>query len=145
MPHATIVTNCVWEIDSRQTSGIIFVGHGSTRLRLNVPIEEERKQDYDPRHFYPVKLGEIFHDKYEVVVEVFGGGSTVWLARNLQRYVFSRNVSRDKRFVICYSEISTTNHVDQPYRPESCNTMCNCRVRKIHCDCPYRPESCNTM
>ena len=57
----------------------------ATRLPLGIPIEEERGQDYDPRHFYPVKFGEIFHDKYEVVVKVgFGGGSTVWLARNLQ-------------------------------------------------------------
>jgi serine/threonine-protein kinase SRPK3 len=62
----------------------------ATHLPLDIPIEEERRKDYDPRHFYPVKLGEIFHDKYEVVVKVgFGGGSTVWLARNLQRYVFS--------------------------------------------------------
>jgi serine/threonine-protein kinase SRPK3 len=63
-------------------------------LPLDVPIEEERRKDYDSRHFYPVKLGEIFHDKYEVVVKVgFGGGSTVWLARNLQWYVFSLTVT----------------------------------------------------
>jgi len=66
----------------------------ATHLPLDVLIEEERRQDYDPKHFYSVKLGEIFHDKYEVVVKVgFGGGSTVWLTRNLQRYVFSLNVT----------------------------------------------------
>ena len=59
----------------------------ATHLPLDITIEEGRKKSYDPRHFYSVKLGEIFHDKYEVVVKVgFGGGSTVqWLARNLQR------------------------------------------------------------
>ena len=58
-------------------------------LPLDLPIEEEKKQNYDPKQFYPVKLGEIFHDKYQVVVKVgFGGHSTVWLARNLHRYVF---------------------------------------------------------
>jgi serine/threonine-protein kinase SRPK3 len=63
----------------------------ATHLPLDVPIGEERKQDYDPRHFYPVKLGEIFHDKYEVVVKVgFGGSSSAW---NLQRYVFSLTVT----------------------------------------------------
>jgi serine/threonine-protein kinase SRPK3 len=66
----------------------------ATHLPLDVPIEEERKQDYVPRHFYPVKLGKIFHDKYEVVVKVgFGGGSTVWLVRNLQRYVVSLTIT----------------------------------------------------
>ena len=66
----------------------------ATHLPLDVPIEEERRKDYDSRHFYPVKLGEVFHDKYEVVVRVgFGGGSTVWLARNLHRYVFSLTVT----------------------------------------------------
>lgn len=58
-------------------------------LPLNLPIEEEKKQNYDPKQFYPVKLGEIFHDRYQIVVKVgFGGHSTVWLARNLHRYVF---------------------------------------------------------
>jgi len=76
--------------------GLSFAAANARHLPLDVPIEEERRQDYDPRHFYPVKLGEIFHDKYEVVVKVgFGGGSTVWLARNLKRYVFSLHVSRD--------------------------------------------------
>ena len=36
----------------------------------DVPNEAERRRDYDPRHFYPVMLGDIFHDKYEVVVKV---------------------------------------------------------------------------
>ncbi|KIM42711.1 hypothetical protein M413DRAFT_408715 [Hebeloma cylindrosporum] len=61
----------------------------ATHLPLDIPIEEERKQDYDSRHYYPVRLGEILHDKYQVVVKVgFGAGSTVWLARNLQRFNF---------------------------------------------------------
>jgi serine/threonine-protein kinase SRPK3 len=63
----------------------------ATHLPLDVPIGEERKKYYDPRHFYPVKLGEIFHDKYEVVVKVgFGRYSSSW---NLQRCVFSLTVT----------------------------------------------------
>ena len=57
-------------------------------LPLGIPIEEERVQDYDSRNFYPVELGEIFNDTYEVVWKVgFGGNSTVWLARNIHRCV----------------------------------------------------------
>ena len=59
-----------------------------TYFPLDVPIGAEKRQDY------PVKLREIFHDKYEVVVKVgFGGGSIAWLAQNLHRYVFSLTVT----------------------------------------------------
>ena len=60
----------------------------ATTLPLDVPIEEEEVQDYHSRNFYPVKLGEIFNDTYQVVCKVgYGGNSTVWLARNIHRCV----------------------------------------------------------
>jgi hypothetical protein len=55
-------------------------------LPSDVLIEEERREDYDPKDFYPVKLGEVLRDTYQVVAKLgYGGRSTVWLARNLQR------------------------------------------------------------
>ena len=55
-------------------------------LPSDVLIEEERREDYDPKEFYPVKLGEVFRGTYQVVAKLgYGGRSTVWLARNLQR------------------------------------------------------------
>jgi serine/threonine-protein kinase SRPK3 len=55
-------------------------------LPSDVLIEEERREDYDPKDFYPVKLGEVIRDTYQVVAKLgYGGRSTVWLARNLQR------------------------------------------------------------
>ena len=57
-------------------------------LNIDIPIEEERKGDYDPKHFYPVKLGQIFAEAYQVVTKLgFGGSSTVWLAKDVRRYV----------------------------------------------------------
>ncbi|KZT21585.1 hypothetical protein NEOLEDRAFT_1139204, partial [Neolentinus lepideus HHB14362 ss-1] len=53
-------------------------------LSSDIPVEEEGAPDYNPRHFYPIRLGEVFQDSYEVIAElVYGGNSTVWLARNL--------------------------------------------------------------
>ncbi|KAK7431825.1 hypothetical protein QQZ08_001766 [Neonectria magnoliae] len=47
--------------------------------------EEEELPTYEARDFYPVKLGEVFQDKYQVVAKLgFGTGSTVWLCRDLQ-------------------------------------------------------------
>jgi len=94
LPHATVITRSVRNLTHVKLLGLSLAAANATHLPLDVLIEEERRQDYDPKHFYSVKLGEIFHDKYEVVVKVgFGGGSTVWLTRNLQRYVFSLNVT----------------------------------------------------
>ena len=85
LPHAKNITNSVWELDPSQTSGFILSSgeriDSSLTLPLDLPIEEEKKKDYDPKQCYIAKLGEIFHDRYQVVVKVgFGGHSTVWLA-----------------------------------------------------------------
>ncbi|KAH7176296.1 kinase-like domain-containing protein [Dactylonectria macrodidyma] len=49
------------------------------------PTEEEELPAYEARDFYPVKLGEVFQDKYQVVAKLgLGTGSTVWLCRDLQ-------------------------------------------------------------
>jgi hypothetical protein len=39
---------------------------------------------YNARHFFPVEPGKIFRDRYETIAKLgYGGGSTVWLARDL--------------------------------------------------------------
>ncbi|KIW96672.1 uncharacterized protein Z519_02063 [Cladophialophora bantiana CBS 173.52] len=48
-------------------------------------IEEETLPKYNPDHWYPVRLGEVLHHRYEIVVKLgFGMTATVWLARDLQ-------------------------------------------------------------
>jgi serine/threonine-protein kinase SRPK3 len=47
-------------------------------------IEEETLPHYNPRHFFPVEPGKIFKERYETIAKLgYGGGSTVWLARDL--------------------------------------------------------------
>lgn len=54
-------------------------------LPLNIPVEEETGISYKAEKFYPVKLGEVFHSRYQVVSKLgFGTASTVWLCRDLQ-------------------------------------------------------------
>lgn len=61
--------------------------HNARLLPPDVPVEEERLRHYAPEAFYPVKLGQILHNTYEIVTKVgYGAGSTVWLARDLRRY-----------------------------------------------------------
>jgi hypothetical protein len=48
-------------------------------------LEEETLPWYSHERFYPVKIGEIFQSRYQVIGKLgFGGYSTVWLSRDLQ-------------------------------------------------------------
>jgi len=48
-----------WEINACQTSGIVLGSHERSASSTRRLLEEERRQGHDPRHFCPVKLGEI--------------------------------------------------------------------------------------
>lgn len=49
------------------------------------PIEEERLPHYDPVDFYPVRLGEVLNDRYEVLGKIgYGSKATVWLCQDTQ-------------------------------------------------------------
>ncbi|KAH7342930.1 CMGC protein kinase [Rhexocercosporidium sp. MPI-PUGE-AT-0058] len=48
------------------------------------PFEEELLPHYNAEHFYHIQTGKIFNDRYQTISKLgFGGGSTVWLARDL--------------------------------------------------------------
>ncbi|KAK7216474.1 hypothetical protein V2G26_004477 [Clonostachys chloroleuca] len=52
----------------------------------NAPVEEERYQFYDPKIFYPARIGEKLGGKYRLVSKLgWGTTSTVWLARETKR------------------------------------------------------------
>ena len=47
-------------------------------------VEEETLPGYCPKKYYPVRLGEIFEQRYQVVGKLgYGTTSTVWLAHDL--------------------------------------------------------------
>ena len=48
-------------------------------------IEEETVPGYVASRYYPVRIGEILRDRYQIVGKLgFGATSTVWLARDLR-------------------------------------------------------------
>lgn len=54
-------------------------------LESTQELEEETLSWYSPSSFYPVKIGEIFQSRYEVIGKLgYGGYSTIWLCRDLQ-------------------------------------------------------------
>jgi hypothetical protein len=63
----------------------IFPSDGFAALPKHEKFEEERLVGYKAGKFYPVRLGEVFEPRYQVVAKLgFGTASTVWLCRDLQ-------------------------------------------------------------
>lgn len=53
---------------------------GFSTIKADQLIEEEEMPDYRAERFYPVHLGDIFQNRYQVVAKLgFGSCSTIWL------------------------------------------------------------------
>lgn len=51
------------------------------------PVEEERLPFYNQKDYYPMRIGEVIKDCYQVVAKLgYGTSSIVWLCHDL-RYV----------------------------------------------------------
>ena len=62
-----------------------FPTTGFQVLDRSQPIEEETWEWYAPETFYPVRIGQVFNSRYQVVGKLgYGSYSTVWLGRDLQ-------------------------------------------------------------
>ncbi|KAI1424333.1 kinase domain protein [Xylaria sp. FL1777] len=64
----------------------IFANPNFIRIPPNDKVEEETLPDYLPARYYPVRIGEVFVNRYQVVGKLgFGASSTVWLAHDLSQ------------------------------------------------------------
>jgi serine/threonine-protein kinase SRPK3 len=62
-----------------------FLNQNFERIGEDQKIEEENIPDYLAARYYPVRIGEVFVSRYQVVGKLgFGACSTVWLARDLK-------------------------------------------------------------
>jgi len=80
----------------RPWAPLTFPNKGFVSISADAKIEEETLPDYNASHFYPVRIGEILCDRYQIVGKLgFGGTSTVWLARDLRSVPFLLTTSAD--------------------------------------------------
>ncbi|KAL3605186.1 hypothetical protein FPOAC2_00128 [Fusarium poae] len=64
----------------------VFPNSNFIRIPASDKLEEETLPDYLPARYYPVRIGEVFVDRYQVVGKLgFGASSTVWLANDLRQ------------------------------------------------------------
>nr|POE85378.1 serine/threonine-protein kinase srpk [Quercus suber] len=100
--------NCVQTArTTARKSSTTTIKTASTFERIDVTslVEEERLRDYKAEHYYPVKIGQVFQCRYEVVGKLgFGTASTVWLCRDVTKqneyralkvYVHNSKVQRE--------------------------------------------------
>lgn len=58
-------------------------------LPLGTPVEEETLPYFKSEHYYPVKIGDVYEDRYQVAGKIgYGAYSTSWLCQDL-RYHWS--------------------------------------------------------
>ena len=61
-----------------------FYAKNYDRINSDQLCEEETIPEYDPTHYYPAQLGEIFKERFQILSKLgFGSSSTIWLARDL--------------------------------------------------------------
>ena len=78
---ASFLRRLTW---ARPWKPLAFTNPNFQRLQLDVKVEEERLPDYKASRYYPVRLGEVLKDRYQIVGKLgFGASSTAWLARDL--------------------------------------------------------------
>lgn len=60
----------------------------TNKLPIDKAIDEECSPYYHPLHFYPARLWDVVNGRYQLASKLgYGDGSTVWLARDLNRFV----------------------------------------------------------
>lgn len=58
------------------------------RLPAESPLDEETLPHYDPQQFYPVRIGDVFDERYQVSGKLgYGAYSTSWLCRDMKYIV----------------------------------------------------------
>ena len=63
----------------------IFPSEGFDLVGSGEDLEEENWPFYSPETFYPVRIGEIFQSRYQVIGKLgYGAHSTAWLCRDLR-------------------------------------------------------------
>lgn len=65
-------------------SPLVFSNTNFERISASRKVEEETFPDYLVARYYPVRIGDVFASRYQVVGKLgYGAFSTVWLARDL--------------------------------------------------------------
>ncbi|OJJ42004.1 hypothetical protein ASPZODRAFT_137574 [Penicilliopsis zonata CBS 506.65] len=89
----------------------VFPCSGWDIIDPSLKIEEESIPSYKSENFYPVRIGEVFNHRYQVLGKLgYGSSATVWLCRDLldHRYIALKIYTASKTVT---REIEIYNHL----------------------------------
>ncbi|GAB1739826.1 hypothetical protein NU219Hw_g4761t1 [Hortaea werneckii] len=100
---------------SRQSSPLRrFPDNGCRLIDSTTKIEEEKWPWYSSEAFYPARIGELLHSRYQIIGKLgYGGHSTAWLCRDLRahKYVVAKICetvdTSDERELLAYTRINS--------------------------------------
>jgi hypothetical protein len=77
----------------------IFPATGFTTIPTSEMLEEENWPWYTPQSFYPVRIGDVVHSKYQVLYKLgYGTTATTWMCRDLQSVPLFFVLKQTERF-----------------------------------------------
>ncbi|KAL2276343.1 hypothetical protein FJTKL_00945 [Diaporthe vaccinii] len=63
----------------------VFPSSGSYQIAKSRLVDEENYSWYSPIEFFPIRIGELIRDRYQVITKLgYGTSSTSWLCRDLR-------------------------------------------------------------
>ncbi|KAL3455405.1 CMGC protein kinase [Aspergillus heterothallicus] len=99
-----------------------FPTSGFRTISESEVLEEEHLDAFRQGQYYPVNIGDVYSNKYQVLGKLgFGTTSTVWLSRNLQNHeyvtlkVYTRDGGHRSEFEV-YEKLKSANPSHQGYR-----------------------------
>ncbi|KAL9028037.1 MAG: hypothetical protein Q9196_003531 [Gyalolechia fulgens] len=91
----------------------IFPTSGFKALNHVEKLEEENWDWYKPGVFYPVRIGEVFHSRYQVLGKLgYGSRSTAWLCRDLRGHKYVTLKICDQHSPTVHRELAAYSHLD---------------------------------
>lgn len=70
---------------SSRVSPRTFPSTGFITIPATVKIDEENWPWYRPESYYPVRIGDVLHSRYQILYKMgFGTTSTIWMCRDLE-------------------------------------------------------------
>jgi hypothetical protein len=83
-PQSGSITRGTADVPRSPSKPHVFPITGWENIDPSIIVEEESIPTYRPEKYYPVRIGEVFNDRYRVVGKLgFGSSTTVWLCRDL--------------------------------------------------------------
>ncbi|KAL1892359.1 hypothetical protein Sste5346_007097 [Sporothrix stenoceras] len=100
-------------------SSRLFPTGGFEVIEPSLQVEEEKLPTYDSTNYYPMRIGDIVDGHYQVVAKLgYGGTSTVWLARDLNKERLYRALKVHTHNAAYHHELSVYEHLKKPIQQE---------------------------